>query len=236
MSRSQKNRPRNILVVAAHPDDEILGCGGTMARHARSGDRVHVLILAEGLTSRNWPAPVSSADQRALVELQKIARKANSAVGVKDVEFGGFPDNRMDSLDLLTVVKRVEQSISRVNPDIVYTHHAGDVNVDHQIASKATMTATRPIPGHPVKRLLFFEVVSSTHWQTSKRAGFYPSWFQDISSTLDSKIKALKVYEREMRPWPHARSYKAVQSLAEWRGSTAGLAAAEGFEVGRVIE
>jgi len=237
MSQSQKNaNGKSILVVAAHPDDEILGCGATMARHAAHGDHVRVLLMAEGMTSRRWPAPPADRDRRLLVKLTQGARRANDIVGSSSVEFGGFPDNRMDSMDLLSVIKRVEQTIERFRPEVVYTHHAADVNIDHQITHQAVLTACRPIPGHPVKRLLFSEVVSSTHWQNARRAPFSPTWFIDVSHTLALKLKALRAYSLEMRSWPHARSYKAVEALARWRGSVVGCEAAEAFETGRILE
>ena len=224
-----------MLVVAAHPDDEILGCGATMAKHARHGDRVHVLLLAEGMTSRRWPSPPTAEDRRALEKLAEATRRANRIVGSTSVEWGGFPDNRMDSIDLLTVVKRVETAVERFRPEIVYTHHAHDVNIDHRITHEAVLTACRPIPAHCVKRLLYFEVVSSTHWRTPPRV-FSPAWMTDVSRTLPAKLKALHAYALEMRPWPHARSYRAVEALARWRGSVVGCKASETIEVGRIIE
>ena len=210
----------NILVVAAHPDDEILGCGGTIARHVQDGDDVHVVILSEGITSRGTREGVD--------ELIGAATKAHKLMG-SIVSHYDFPDNRMDEIPLLDVVKVVEPAIQIVQPEIVYTHHGGDLNIDHRVTHKAVMTACRPLPGSMVKTVLCFEVPSSTEWGES----FVPNWFVGID--LDKKIEALRAYDAEMREYPHPRSYLAVKYLAQWRGATAGVEAAEAFMLGRNI-
>lgn len=226
-----------ILVIAAHPDDEILGCGGTMASHSAKGDEVHVLILAEGLTSRDQVRDRNSHIDE-LGSLGEDANKANKLLGVTSVTLHDFPDNRMDSLARLDVVKVVESFIEKIEPDTVYTHHCGDVNIDHRVIHEAVVTACRPMPGSQgVTTLLFFEVSSSTEWQPpGSNAPFLPDWFIDISGELELKLQALKVYESEMRPWPHARSIKAVEHLARWRGATIGVNAAEAFKLGRKLQ
>ncbi|OWW21309.1 PIG-L deacetylase family protein [Noviherbaspirillum denitrificans] len=226
---------KKILVVAAHPDDEILGCGGTIAAHARAGHEVHVVIMAEGLTSRSLQRD-AAAQKTDLEQLADVARKANALLGAASVTLHSLPDNRMDSLDRLDVIKLVEAEIARVVPEVVYTHHAGDLNIDHRIVHESVLTACRPKPGHPVNSLLFFEVASSTEWMPPSSAPFFaPDWFVDISDTLDLKLKALACYDTEMCPWPHARSIRALESLARWRGASAGVEAAEAFMLGRRI-
>jgi LmbE family N-acetylglucosaminyl deacetylase len=223
-----------VLVVAAHPDDEILGCGGTIAKHAHAGDEVHVMILAEGLTSRN--AVDLTVGNEDLSELACAAHRANDSLGVSHLSMHGLPDNRLDSLDRLDVIKVVEEKIFSFMPEVVYTHHAGDMNIDHRIIHDAVNTACRPTPGHPVRTLLYFEVPSSTEWQVPGSAPtFAPTWFIDISTNLDAKLTALHEYQMEMREWPHPRSYKAVEHLARWRGATIGADAAESFVLGRMI-
>ncbi len=225
----------NVLIIAAHPDDEVLGCGGTIAKHILNGDEVHVVILAEGVTSRD---KVRERESRVgeLSQLAQAAQGAGRILGVHSVELHGFPDNRMDSVDLLDVVKVVETAIDRYKPDMVYTHHAGDVNIDHRIVHQAVVTACRPLPGQCVKTLLFFEVLSSSEWQTPGSApAFLPNYFVDISNCLDKKLQALEAYESEMRPWPHPRSLEAVGNLARWHGATVGVEAAEGFVLGRKL-
>lgn len=221
---------KTVLVFAAHPDDEVLGCGATIARHIRSGDDVHVVIMAEGITSRPGDA---SGQTEELARLHAAARQANAALGATSLHLLGFADNRMDAVALLDVVKAVEGFIDRYRPDTVYTHHGGDVNIDHSVVHRAVITACRPLPGQPVKTLLFFEVPSSTEWQTP--SSFAPDWFVDVSVTLDAKLAALAAYAQELRPFPHPRSAEGVRHLAGWRGATVGVAAAEAFKVGRVI-
>ncbi len=226
----------NILVVAAHPDDEVLGCGGAIARHVENGDQVHVLILAEGLTSRD-DIRKRKRRQTELSELAQSAKQANMLLGVKSLVLRSFPDNRMDSLDLLDIVKVIENIITEYQAQIVYTHHSGDVNIDHQIAHKAVVTACRPFPGQSIRRLLFFEVPSSTEWQaTGLASSFCPNWYVDVSDTLENKLRALRLYSSEMRAWPHSRSLEAVEHLARWRGACIGVQAAEAFILGRNIE
>lgn len=227
---------KNILVMAAHPDDEILGCGGTMARHVQQGDTVNVVILAEGWTSRDIER---NRDNRAveLSELARNARKANDILEVHTLDLESFPDNRMDSLARLDVVKVVERYIERYTPSVIYTHHAGDVNVDHRRIHDAVVTACRPMPGHQeITQLLFFEVASSTEWQIpGSKSPFLPNYFVNISDTLITKCKALDAYRSEMREWPHARSVTALEHLAHWRGATIGVNAAEAFMLGRQL-
>lgn len=226
---------KTVLVVAAHPDDEVLGCGGTMAWHVHQGDLVHVLILAEGMTARS--------DQRdrevysnELNDLAQAAHVANTILGVNSLTLHNFPDNRMDSVDLLDIVKVIEAKIKQLSPAIIYTHHAGDVNIDHRKTHEAVIAATRPMPGVPVTRVVFFEVASSSEWQPPYSvAPFIPNSFVNISKTLPLKIKALEAYTSEMRDFPHPRSYKALEHLARWRGATVGVDAAEAFILGREI-
>jgi len=226
---------QNVLVVAAHPDDEILGCGGTIAKHVKNGDIVNVVILVEGVTSRDKNRDISNRNEE-LSRLGDIAKKANGFLGVDSLNLHDFPDNRLDSLDRLDLIKKVEEFIKKFNPQIVYTHHCGDVNIDHRRIHEAVVTACRPIPNHCVKRLLFFEVASSTEWQTSYFvSSFVPNYFVDISNFLDLKLKALEIYKCEMRDYPHARSIEALKYLAKWRGVSVGVKAAEAFILGREI-
>ena len=219
----------SVFVVAAHPDDEVLGCGGSIARHADAGDHVQVLIVAEGATSRQQQRDRGQVDTE-LSELAYAAQKAGEILGAKGVELLDLPDNRLDSIDRLDLVKLIEARIERYQPQIVYTHHAGDVNIDHRRLHEAVVTSCRPTPGHSVKRLLSFEVASSTEWQPPGSApAFQPNWFVDISDQWDRKRLALEAYASEMRPWPHARSIQALEHLARWRGAQVGVQAAEAF-------
>lgn len=226
----------NVLVVAAHPDDEILGAGGTIARHADEGAKVSILILGEGSTSRSATRDVA-AHASSLSHLQDAANAAAKIVGASDVTFASLPDNRFDSLPLLDVVKHVESAKARVRPHIVYTHNGGDLNVDHQLTQQATLTAFRPQPGETVRRIYSFEVNSSTEWQ-SHDAGmsFLPDHFVEITTTLERKLDALRCYQSEMRDFPHSRSIDAVRALAMVAGSQVGVGAAERFRTLRSID
>jgi LmbE family N-acetylglucosaminyl deacetylase len=219
----------SVLVVAAHPDDEVLGCGGTIARHAEAGDQVQVLIVAEGATSRQQQRDRGQANDE-LSALAQAAQQAGAILGAQGVELLDLPDNRLDSLDRLDLIKQIEERIARHEPQVVYVHHAGDVNVDHRRLHEAVITACRPTPSQPVRRLLSFEVASSTEWQPPGSAPpFQPNWFVDISAQWPRKREALAAYSSEMRPWPHARSLEALEHLARWRGAQVGVEAAEAF-------
>jgi len=224
---------KKVLVVAAHPDDEILGCGGTITRHINESDSVHVMILAEGITSRSHTNE-EGEKQKELSKLAQAAQKANEILGVTALTLHNFPDNRMDTLDRLDVIKKVNGVVEKIQPEIVYTHHAGDINIDHRRTHEAVITVCRPQPGNSVETLLFFEVASSTEYQVS---GFAPpfnaNWFVDISSTFEKKLEALLAYTTEMRDWPHSRSVKAIEHQARWRGASVGVEAAEAFILGR---
>ncbi len=225
-----------IAVVAAHPDDEILGCGGAIARFVAEGKIVHVLILAEGITARDENRSRSERSVELSV-LTKSAEKAHQVLGSTTLEFSEFPDNRMDSCDRLDVVKVVEQFINQYKATVVFTHHFSDVNIDHSRVHEAVITACRPIPGHSVKKIFFFEVASSTEWRPAYTVmPFMPNYFLDISKFLTKKVEALQAYSSEMREFPHARSIEALDHLAKWRGASVGVLAAEAFVLGRGLE
>jgi LmbE family N-acetylglucosaminyl deacetylase len=221
--------PRTVLVVAAHPDDEVIGCGGTIARHVAQGDTVHLVLMADGVTSRQ-----ASAHDLAL--RNEAARKAHAVLGITNVVSLGFPDNRMDSLPLLDIVRPLEKIVQEVMPAIVYTHHRNDLNIDHRLTYQAVMTACRPLPHGPVTEILAFEVVSSTEWAGPGGAPYEPNVFVDISETWETKKKALDAYGMEMRPAPHARSVENIEALARYRGSSVGMQMAESFILMRSLQ
>jgi LmbE family N-acetylglucosaminyl deacetylase len=224
---------RSVLVLAAHPDDEVLGCGGTLAKLAKDNARVHIAFLADGVFSR---AGERATQQLELSARRSAAQKACEILGASSVSFGNFPDNRMDTISLLEITQAVEQLITVHQPEMLFTHHAGDVNIDHRRVHEAAVTACRPQAGHPVKTLLCFEVPSSTEWQLPGSAPvFTPNWFVDISATLECKLAALDAYAAELRAWPHPRSTQGVTHLAHWRGATVGVEAAEAFMLGRKL-
>lgn len=223
-----------VLVVAAHPDDEVLGCGGTLARHAARGDEAHIAILGEGVTSRYERR--EEADPRLLEQLHERSRRAGELLGAREVSLHGLPDNRFDSIPLLEVVKVVERLVERHRPEIIYTHHPGDLNVDHGVSFRAVLTATRPLAGCPVREIHSFEVPSSTEWAFQKiEPAFRPNVFVDIAETIPAKVEAMALYESEARPFPHPRSGEALKTIARRWGSVVGLEYAEAFELIRWI-
>lgn len=224
----------NVLVVAAHPDDEVLGCGGTIARLASEGHRVEILILGEGVTSRY--ANPKDAKPEELAQLHAQAEKIGTFLGAQSVTLAKLPDNRFDTVALLDIVKVIEARVAKLKPEIVYTQHGGDLNIDHERTFRAVMTATRPMAGSPVKKVYGYEVRSSTEWAFRKFApAFQPSVFVDVSATLEKKIKAMEMYEGEARTFPHPRSPEALRATAQYWGSVSGLLAAEPFDLIREI-
>jgi LmbE family N-acetylglucosaminyl deacetylase len=211
-----------VLCVAAHPDDEVLGAGGTLALHHFEGQRVCVLFLTNGTGSR-------PSNDIGAVRLE-MARKSCVALGAEMLQPGTFRDQRLDGENILDVTQFIEAHIRDVRPDTIYTHHFGDRNKDHRVVHDAVMTACRPMSS-TVRRIYGFEVPSSTEWGH----GFVPTRFVDISTAMGIKRKALEAYGSEMRDFPHPRSYQAIDALAQWRGASAGLTAAEAFMVLREI-
>lgn len=220
---------RTILIVAAHTDDEALGCGGTIARHVAEGDMVHAVFMADGVSSR----PDAATDE--LDRRMAAARQAHQLLGLQHVEYLGLPDNQLDGLPLLNVVQALEKVVEEIEPHIIYTHHYGDLNIDHRITHQAVMTASRPVPGSSVREIYGFEVLSSTEWTTPQQFPFLPNMYVDISEFMAMKLKALEAYRMEMRAAPHSRSVEHVEHLARHRGHSVGVAAAEAFMTSRII-
>ena len=215
----------NVLVIAAHPDDEALGCGGTIAKLAAEGDQVEILILGEGAASRDG----SSGDE--IEKLQNDARKAANVLGAASVRFASLPDNRFDTVPLLDIIKQIEGVIAEVKPNVVFTQHGGDLNVDHEITFRATMTAVRPMQGQGIRALYAYEVASSTEWAFQQFSPvFRPNYFVEIDGFLEQKILAMEAYGGEIRSAPHPRSPEVLQAMAVSRGAAVGLNAAEAFE------
>ena len=224
-----KKNKSTILVIAAHPDDEVLGCGGTMARFADEGWGVFSLILGEGITARDSKKNMKKR-KKELDSLKAQVYTANKILGVKEIFAYDFPDNQFDSVPILRIIKKIEEVKKKVLPSVIYTHHFGDLNVDHRVTYEAVMTACRPLKQESVREIYSFEVLSSTEWTGPRRdMCFVPSRFINISDTIDRKIKALKCYTSEIRPYPHPRSAQGVMLLAKNRGLEAGLKYAEAF-------
>jgi N-acetylglucosamine malate deacetylase 1 len=225
-----KNKKKTVLIFAAHPDDDVLGCGGTIAKFVKLGFKIHVVFLSDGESSREGVLNIDNL----IKKRKQNAKTALKILGCTSIDFLDFPDNRLDSIDLLNVVKRVEYFIDIYKPSTVLTHYFYDLNIDHQVTHRAVLTACRPEPNCPVKELLFFEIPSSTEWNFSNV--FMPNYYVDISKTLSLKKKALKIYKNEMRLSPHPRSIQAIENLSYHRGSTVGCKAAEAFLIGYKIK
>lgn len=221
---------RNVLVVAAHPDDETYGVGGTIAQHVIRNDQVSVLFLTDGVTARH-----------SATEPQKAAaRKACAALSVESVHFADLPDEGLDALPLLEVIRPISKLVRELRPQVLYTHHRGDSNQDHRIAFAATVVAVRPFGDNPVERVLCYEVASSTEWGPPfTEWAFAPNVYVDIASTLDAKLRAVAAYrgtyESEVKPFPHPRSPEAVETYARARGISVGMLAAEAFVLAREL-
>ncbi len=220
---------KTVLIVAAHPDDEILGVGATAARHAAQGDMVYAVILGEGQTSRGEHR--EDIGREVVEELHKNTLESAKAVGIREVFFANFPDNRFDSVDLLDIVKVVEQKIRELKPQIIYTHYSGDLNVDHQYTARAVLTATRPIGDYCVEEIYAFETLSSSEWNFdySAQPAFCPNVFVDITDDYEKKVRAMNCYVSELCEFPHPRSLKGMDVLSKTRGMAAGMERAEAF-------
>ena len=224
-----------ILVVAAHPDDEVLGAGGAISRWASEGEDIFVSILGEGVTSRYEKR--GDAPTEELTLLKQHAEEAGRIMGVRQTRVHGLPDNRLDQVPLLEVAKVLEEAVAEVSPDRVLTHHPGDLNVDHGVVCRATLIATRPLPGGTVREVMSYEVASSTEWSFStEREPFRPNYFVDIEATLPTKVAAMAAYESEAREYPHPRAQEALTARAAYWGSVVGVQAAEPFQVLRWLE
>lgn len=220
---------RTVLVAAAHPDDEILGVGGTVARHAAAGDLVYALILGEGQTSR--VAHREDMDRAVVAQLHQNTMESAKTVGYKDVFLADFPDNRFDQVDLLDIVKVVERKIQELQPQIIYTHYSGDLNIDHQYTARAVLTASRPIGAYCVEELYAFETLSSSEWNFdySAQPAFSPNVFVDITAHYTKKEQAMQCYTSELCQFPHPRSLMGMDVLSKMRGMAAGMERAEAF-------
>lgn len=218
-----------VLIIAAHPDDEILGVGGTILKHVKAGDQVSILLLGDGVTSRGDNAV-------GIKERANQAEQAAKILGAREVILENLPDNKFDSVPLLEITKIVERAIFKIKPNIIYTHFGEDLNIDHRLTFEAVITACRPQPKFFVKKILAFEVLSSTEWQVKKNNKlFCPNKYHNIEEFIDKKIKAMAVYHDELKVYPHPRSKEGIRILAQYRGLEVGYNYAEAFEIVRQL-
>jgi LmbE family N-acetylglucosaminyl deacetylase len=220
---------KTVLVVAAHTDDEALGCGGTIARHVVEGDIVYAVFIADGVSSR------ANSDQLNHARRNVAAENARGILGIRKNFYFGFPDNCLDSIPLIEIIRPLEEIILKLQPHFIYTHHHGDLNIDHRVTHQAVLTACRPMPSSSIQAIFAFEVMSSTEWMTPTFEPFVPNHFVVISDYLNIKIDALRAYKLEMREAPHSRSIEHLECLASHRGHSVGVMQAEAFTTIRTI-
>jgi len=217
-----------VLVVAAHPDDEILGVGGTVAAHVDRGDEVTLAVMCEGVSIRYDPVRHD--------EVVRQAHEAASILGVSDLVLKNLPDQRLDTIPLGEVIGEVEALVRDRQPKTVYTHFGGDINRDHQIIAEAVLVATRPYAAPSVREILMFETPSSTEWGSSQLLpAFDPSVFVDITAAIDRKVKAFLCYSAEVVDYPHPRSEEALRARARFWGNRVNMNMAEAFTVVRSL-
>lgn len=220
---------RTITVVAAHPDDEVLGCAGTIAHHVAAGHSVHAIFMSGGVGSRKEDIQSATTERSAAMEMSR------KILGLASTQCLDFPDNAMDSIPRLRLIQSLEAVLEGLRPDTVYTHHGSDLNIDHRLTYESVLTACRPLPGSVTREILCFETVSSTEWQAPCDNSFSPNVFVDITDHMDTKLRAIDAYAAEMRPPPHARSVQNIEALARYRGHTVGCEYAEAFYLVRRI-
>jgi len=217
---------KKILVVAAHPDDEILGCGGTLIKEIEEGNEVYCIILGKGMASRDT---YTEADKEILMV---SCKSAGSLLGIKDTWIFDFPDNRYDSIPLLDLVKKIEAVKEVLKPQVVYTHFQGDLNIDHKITFKAVLTACRPTVNESVKEIYSFYTPSATEWGNN---AFLPNMFVNVNKYIDKKMDILKCYFSEIKTDIHPRSIDGIRLLSSYYGTMIGVASAEPFIIIRKI-
>ncbi len=224
-----------VAAVVAHPDDEIIGIGGTLLKHIENNDKVYVFILCEGRSSRyeSYEDYLKSGEVSSPVET--IEALSCLGIEINQLNFFQFKNNRLDTMARLDLIKLIEYEVGQVSPDIIYTHYYDDLNIDHKIISNAVVTAFRPFEGSCVKEILFFETLSSTEYACALHKAFCPNLFVDISQQLEGKLKALSCYKSELRSLPHPRNLVMVKNHCILQGAKIGVRAAECFMVSRII-
>jgi LmbE family N-acetylglucosaminyl deacetylase len=218
----------NVLIIAPHPDDEVLGCGGVMARHAAQGDDVHVLVVTRG-TPEMYPPEQEEQTRQEL-------RAAHDILSVSSVHFLDFLAPKLDTIPGYQLADAIGGVIRSLYPSIIYLPHRGDIHSDHRAVYQATLVAARPINDCPVRKLLCYETLSETEWAAPfGDDSFIPTVFVDITDYLNQKLKAMACYHTELKQPPHPRSLQAIEALAKLRGATVSLPAVEAFMLVREI-
>lgn len=225
---------KNILIIVAHPDDEVLGMGGTIAKLHNQNNRITLLIVTDGSTCQYGNKQNIS---QILEDKRKETKKAAEVMGIDKIIYGNLPDMKLDSIEHVLINKVIEQAVEDVNPDVIFTHFYGDVNVDHQMVYKSTLVAARPMPGRKLKELYCFDVPSSTEWSPQlANSVFMPNYFVDIEDFAQTKYSAMGEYKTELREYPHPRSVEYLQQTDTATGLRIGIKKAEAFMLLRRID
>jgi LmbE family N-acetylglucosaminyl deacetylase len=230
-------REKKVMLVVAHPDDELLGLGATMHKLIHEQQcQIHVVILGEGITSRADSRNAKLWEKELATHRENI-KNAQAAIGYHSVSIYDFPDNRFDTVALLDIIKVIEKEKANFKPEVIFTHHGGDVNIDHQRTFESVITACRPMSHEHVKTIITFETPSGTEWRpSSDPRHFIPNLFVSVSiDNLEAKIKGMESYEFEKRAFPHPRSPEALKIRAQMWGVANGVILAEAFQVIKVI-
>ena len=228
---SNQENTKSVLVVVAHPDDETFGAGGALAKFYNQGYSVYAISFTNGVGARG------SNGNDSITKRVRAAESAANELGFNWVFRGEFPDNALDTVSLLEIVKIIEETKYDVKPSIVITHSPSDLNVDHRIVATAVLTAFRPVPNEIFIEILAMEIPSATDFGHSAFFGnFNPNYFINIESTWEKKLKALEKYQDEVPESPHSRSESGIHALAILRGHQVGIELAEAFQLIRKVE
>ena len=219
---------KNALVICSHPDDEVLGCGGTILK-LKKNNKIKVIFLTDGVSARKTDKRLKNKRKKECLDLFKYLK-------LDKPHFLNFPDNQLDKIPLLKIVKKIEKILLNFKPNIVFTHFENCLNIDHQISYRATITACRPLKKNSVEKILSFEVLSSTDWAAFSNKSFQPNYFVNITDQINEKLHSISFYKSELRKYPHSRSLKAIETLARSRGTSSGFKFAEAFFIVRELE
>ena len=228
MVNSKLLKKNKILIIAAHPDDEVLGCGGTILK-LKKNNKIKVIFLTDGVSARKTDKRLKNKRKKECLDLFKYLK-------LDKPHFLNFPDNQLDKIPLLKIVKKIEKILLNFKPNIVFTHFENCLNIDHQISYRATITACRPLKKNSVEKILSFEVLSSTDWAAFSNKSFQPNYFVNIADQINEKLHSISFYKSELRKYPHSRSLKAIETLARSRGTSSGFKFAEAFFIVRELE
>ncbi len=223
-------KKKNTLIISAHPDDETLGCGGYIIKYSKT-ENIYSLFISDGVSSRN----LEDSKLKKEIELRKKnSINAQKILGIKNSFYLNLPDNKLDTVPFLKIVKKIEKKIFEIKPNKILTHSNLDLNIDHRIVSQAVITATRPTKKNYVQKILFYEVLSSSEWNFGKER-FVPNYYIDVSKQVEKKFKAFKCYKQEIQKFPHPRSIVGMETLMKYRGMESGLKFAEAYYLARSI-